>query len=101
MWKNLAIDGTALQSSNYKTSRAHQANDGNPDPNFNHGSCSHTWYETDPWWRVTFKRLVIVKEVIIVNRGDCCGKFTDGFKFTKFTQIHITIKGACVSIFIL
>jgi len=93
LWKNLAIDGTAKQSSTYENSTAHRANDGNPDSNYYHGSCSHTWYETDPWWTVTFKRLVLVNEVILVNRGDCCGKFTDSSKCIKCTQIHIKIKG--------
>ena len=83
LWENLAIEGIATQSSNYENSTAQQANDGNPDPNYHHGSCSHTRYETDPWWRVTFKRVVLVKEVIIVNRADHPGMLIDGFMFTK------------------
>ena len=84
LWKNLAIEGIATQSSNYKNSTAHQSNDGNPDANYYHGSCSHTLTETDPWWRVTFKGFVLVKEVIIVNRADYYGMLTNGFIFTIF-----------------
>ena len=85
LWKNLAIEGIATQSSDYyHKSAAHQSNDGNPDGDYYHGSCSHTWYDTDPWWRVTFKALVLVKEVMIVNRADYYGMLTNGFLFTTF-----------------
>ena len=76
-----------MQSSTYmssRKSRAGLANDGNPDANYYHGSCSHTWFQTDPWWRVKFKDLVVVKEVIIVNRADYHGMLIDGFIFTQF-----------------
>ena len=85
LWKNLATEGIATQSCNYQNSTAHQSNDGNPDGDYHHGSCSsQTYPQTDPWWRVTFKGLVLVKEVIIVNRADYYGMLTNGFIFTTF-----------------
>ena len=36
-----------------------------------------------PWWGVTFKHLVRVKEVTIVNRADCCGKWRGGVIVTE------------------
>ena len=45
------------------------------------GSCTKTRREKYPWWKVTFKYYVLVKEVIIVNRGDCCGKYLDDVIF--------------------
>jgi len=86
--KNLALDGIAIQSSTYQSSNAQRAIDGKPDANFHHGSCSQTSRENDPWWRVTFKRLLLVKEVTIVNRADCCGELVDGFIFTSYHR-HI------------
>ena len=80
--KNLAIEGIASQSSTYENSTAHQSNDGNPDPDYYHDSCSQTRFETDPWWRVTLKRFVLVKEVI-VNRADYYGMLTNGFISTQ------------------
>ena len=74
----MAIDGTAMQSSTLGKYDARLAIDGNPDANYRHGSCIRTKIQDDPWWRVMFKRLVLVKEVIIVNRAHCCGKLLDG-----------------------
>ena len=58
---------------------AERAIDGNPDAVFNKLSCTHTYAEKNPWWSVTFKYLAIVKEVTILNRADCCGKWIYGF----------------------
>ena len=84
LWKNLAIEGIATQSSTYQNSTANQSSDGNPDGNYYHGSCSQTYPQTDPWWRVTFKGLVLVKEVIIVNRADYYSMLINGYIFTQF-----------------
>ena len=27
---------------------------------------------TDPWWRVTFPKPLVVRTVRVTNRGDCC-----------------------------
>ena len=58
MGKNMAIDGIAMQSSTLGKDVARLANDGNPDANYRHGSCTRTKIQDDPWWRVSFKRLV-------------------------------------------
>ena len=73
----MALDAIAMQSSTLGKGDAHLANDGNPDDNYRHGSCIHTNTQDDPWWIVTFKWLVLVKEVIIVNRAACCGKLLE------------------------
>ena len=75
----MAKDGTAMQSSTLGNYDARLAIDGNPDPGHLHGSCIHTLIQDDPWWIVTFKSLVLVKEVTIVNRAYCCGTLLDGF----------------------
>ncbi|XP_041379652.1 uncharacterized protein LOC121392550, partial [Gigantopelta aegis] len=36
-------------------------------------SCMHTQFETHPWWMVDLQMTLLVKEVYIMNRGDCCG----------------------------
>ena len=75
----MATGGTAMQSSTLGKYDARLAIDGNPDANYRHGSCIRTKIQDDPWWRITFKSIVLVKEVIIVNRDRCCGKLLDGF----------------------
>ena len=50
--------------------------DGNVDGDMKHKSCIQTYdYEDYPWWKVSFHYEVLVREVTIVNRADCCGKF--------------------------
>ena len=71
---NLALEGIASQSSQYGSGYARKAIDGKTDGNFSHGSCTHTSHNNDPWWMITFKNMILVNEVIIANRADCCGK---------------------------
>ena len=71
---NLALEGIASQSSQHGRGYARKAIDGNTDGNFFHGSCTHTSDNNDPWWMITFKNMILVDEVIIANRADCCGK---------------------------
>ena len=42
------------------------------------GKCTHTYEDSDPWWRVDLERVEPVAEVNIVNRGDCCGDRLNG-----------------------
>ena len=77
--KNLAPSGTATQSSTIKYCNheaiAQLAINGNTDDRCDQHSCMHTDEENEPWWKVTFNYDVHVSDVLIVNRGDCCGKF--------------------------
>ncbi|XP_068136076.1 fucolectin-like [Hyperolius riggenbachi] len=76
---NLALRGRATQSSVYTgISTAINAIDGNPDSNFNHGSCAITNYELSPWWRVDLLAPHKISQIIITNRGDCCGSRLNG-----------------------
>ena len=72
--KNLAREGIATQSTTSRGYSASFAIDGNADSNFDHSSCSKTNLVTRPWWMVTFKNLVLVQEVLIVNRAGEYGK---------------------------
>lgn len=72
---NLALNRTAWQIStgNYNgyTNYASLSVDGNKDSDFNHGSCSHTGQEVNPWWVVDigYQRTRITG-VNLTNRGD-------------------------------
>ena len=68
---NFARQGFATQSS---WGTAERAIDGRADGNFMHKSCSMTAKIYSPWWIVYFKKIISVREVIIHNRYDCCGK---------------------------
>ena len=43
-----------------------------------YSKCTHTYKESDPWWRVDLGRVEPVAEVNILNRGDCCGARLNG-----------------------
>ena len=82
---NLALHGKAFQSHTYLNYTAEKAIDGNSDAAMDKNSCTQTRSERNPWWRVTFKYLALVKEVTIVNRADCCGKWIDVFILIEVT----------------
>ncbi|KAL2079106.1 hypothetical protein ACEWY4_024850 [Coilia grayii] len=81
--QNLALYGKATQSNLIENpwsgfSDASNAIDGNRDSNFNHGSCTATDTQTNPWWRVDLLKEYIITSVVITNRGDCCPERLDG-----------------------
>ncbi|KAE8605643.1 hypothetical protein XENTR_v10015257, partial [Xenopus tropicalis] len=82
--ENLALQGRATQSSVYYDyvygylAMAINAIDGNMDPNFQHGSCSYTNNEMSPWWRLDLLDSYQISQVVVTNRGDCCGDLING-----------------------
>ncbi|XP_078504371.1 fucolectin-like [Lissotriton helveticus] len=74
--ENVALRGRATQSSIlFKNvngqdfmSDAINAIDGNQDPDFVHGSCSHTNYQLNPWWRVDLLEPHKMYAISITNR---------------------------------
>ncbi|KAI4903208.1 hypothetical protein NFI96_008973 [Prochilodus magdalenae] len=62
---------------------AYNAIDGNTDPNYNHGSCTATELQQNPWWRVDLLDEYTVTSITITNRGDCCPERING------AEIHI------------
>ncbi|XP_059356779.1 fucolectin-like [Carassius carassius] len=72
--ENLALKGTAVQSSTYSTWAAANAIDGikyTP-------RCSHTDIELNPWWRLDLLDSNKIYKVTITNRNDCCLDETTG-----------------------
>ncbi|XP_031757736.1 fucolectin-like [Xenopus tropicalis] len=82
--ENLALRGRATQSSTYYNyvfgylASAINAIDGNMDSNFYHGSCSFTNNDMSPWWRVDLLKSHKISQIVVTNRGDCCGNLIDG-----------------------
>ena len=79
--RNLVLKKPAWQSSNYShDGLAHEAVDGDPSNNFfKDYSCTHTQGDPIPWWTVDLQGEYLVTEVVITNRGDCCGNASDNF----------------------
>ena len=72
---NIGTEGTARQSSTELNRYARYAVDGNTDGVFSHNSCTKTTRSDYPWWTIEFQHTVLVIEIIITNRVDCCRKF--------------------------
>ncbi|KAM4693443.1 fucolectin-like [Discoglossus pictus] len=77
-YRNVALQGTATQSSLYENCMASNAIDDNLDSHLHHGSCSTTKNEFAPWWRVNLLRSHKINQVRITNRNDCCGERLNG-----------------------
>ncbi|KAI0213096.1 hypothetical protein LSAT2_001911 [Lamellibrachia satsuma] len=76
---NMALGGMASQSSTHGHYAAARAIDGNTNGDMFKQSCTHTKQTDDPWWKVTFKYMILARDVLIVNRDECCGKRLNNF----------------------
>ncbi len=70
---NVALSGTATQSSTAYDRPASRAIDGNTASNFDSGSVTHTGEETDPWWKVQLAQEYSISQVIVYNRNESFG----------------------------
>ncbi|XP_052458920.1 fucolectin-5-like [Carassius gibelio] len=68
--ENLALKGTAVQSSTYYTWGASNAIDGIRYTPGLASSCSITGYELNPWWRLDLLDSYYIYNVTVTNRGD-------------------------------
>jgi len=78
--RNLALGGTATQSSNYLGGIPARAIDGTTDGLWLDGSTTHTGFELSPWWQVDLGGVMPVGEVALYNRVDCCSERLSNFK---------------------
>jgi len=67
---NVALSGTAIQSSTYAGGEAEHAIDGNSDPHYNNYSCTATIESEKPWWRLELPGVYRVSEIEVTNRND-------------------------------
>ncbi|XP_073447656.1 uncharacterized protein [Aquarana catesbeiana] len=74
MFRNVALNGTASQSSTFSSSgEAGNANDGSLANNHIMGQCSITQRELSPWWMVDLESPYQIFSVVITNRVlECC-----------------------------
>ncbi|XP_063183755.1 uncharacterized protein LOC134512307 [Chroicocephalus ridibundus] len=81
---NAALGRPASQSSVFPNiSIAANAVDGNRDGVWQHGSCSRTLSEREPWWNVDLGGRRAVAAVVVKNRQDCCWERLRG------AQVHV------------
>ena len=71
---NIAVGGSASQSSIGWGGSASRAIDGNTSGIYGHNSITHTLNEPDAWWEVDLGQMSYIDEIVLWNRTDsCCG----------------------------
>ena len=98
---NLALTGTATQSSTYPWNislGARNAIDGNTDGNIYNGSVTHTgsqsWWQSIPdqgWWQVDLLGMFELDQIVLWNRTDCCGERLSNFNVSVLDNLHNTV----------
>ena len=78
---NLALSGTATQSSTDFGGEASRANDGNTNGAYSGASVTHTRNEEKPWWQVDLGSSFRIGEISVFGRTDDCCKA----RLTDFT----------------
>ena len=71
---NLALRKPTSQSSQFRDARPNRAVDGNRNSYLDARSCTHTLDRKGSWWQVDLGAVYEIRDVVITNRGDCCGK---------------------------
>jgi len=69
---NLALNGTASQSSTGYGGSASRAIDGNSNGKWGNGSVTHTAPNTNAWWQVRLSQTSNINQIVIHNRTDNC-----------------------------
>ena len=91
---NLALSGSAEQSSTSYNGDASRAIDGNTSGEWSNGSVTHTSNEDTPWWQVRLDADTTIEEVIIWNRTNCCSDRLSNFDVFVYnvagTQVYKT-----------
>jgi len=69
---NVALDKPTVQSSTYSSgTKSSRAVDGNTS-NYGDGSVAHTQQESNPFWKVDLQDNILIKNIKVYNRIDCC-----------------------------
>ncbi|MFO7900513.1 MAG: discoidin domain-containing protein [Planctomycetota bacterium] len=79
---NLALSGTASQSSTYPGGVASYAIDGNTDWVYSHRSVTHTDNDHNAWWEVDLGAEFELDRIVLHNRGDACGLRLSNFRLS-------------------
>uniref|UniRef100_A0A673LZ44 Fucolectin tachylectin-4 pentraxin-1 domain-containing protein n=1 Tax=Sinocyclocheilus rhinocerous TaxID=307959 RepID=A0A673LZ44_9TELE len=79
--ENLALKGTAVQSTTYYSCGAAKAIDGiRYAPGTAHTYCSITLNQLNPWWRLDLLDYYYIYKVTITNRADCCSDYENSYE---------------------
>jgi hypothetical protein len=69
---DVALTGSASQSSTYSSGEASRAIDGNTNGDWFGWSVTHTYPDFHAWWQVQLTQVYDIDSIVIWNRTDCC-----------------------------
>ena len=85
--KNLALGKPARQSTVTNNAGPSRAVDGNKNSIFRAKHCTHSANIKGNWWQVDLGAVYEIRDVVITNRGDCCGKLNP----TRSRRVNATL----------
>jgi hypothetical protein len=91
---NLALTGTATQSSTYSwyiPLGASNAIDGSTDGNIYNGSVTHTTEQYQPWWQVDLLGMFYLDQIVLWNRTDACPYRLSNFNVSVLDNFYNTV----------
>jgi len=83
---NLALRGSAQQSTTSHGGAAARVIDGNTDGIHANGSVSHTDNRAGSWWQVTLDKPALIGVIVLWNRTDCCMERLTNFRVSVMDQ---------------
>ena len=93
--KNLALGKPTKQSTVTDNGRPSRAVDGNRNTDFFSLSCTHSANITGNWWQVDLGAVYEIWDVVITNRGDCCGKLNQTQTWRVYGTLSVNIRNIC------
>jgi len=76
---NLALAGTASQSTTAHQGVPSRAIDNNTNGNWNAGSITHTRNRNNSWWQVELPSTSSINQIVLHNRTNCCSSRLSNF----------------------
>jgi hypothetical protein len=97
---NLALNGTATQSSTRNSGVPERANDGDTNGKWSGGSVTHTNSENGAWWQVDLGANKTLSDVIVYGRTDsCCSARLSDYKVTATNAVGVEVFSQDMSTF--
>jgi hypothetical protein len=81
---DVALTGSASESSIYSGGVASRAIDGNTNGDWYVGSVTHTYSDYQAWWQVQLTQVYDIDSIVIWNRTDCCPERLSNFRVSVF-----------------
>lgn len=86
--ESIGQHGRASQSSVASGGEPQRANDGNTSGVYTDGSVTHTQSDRGSWWEVDLGQAVLIDEIVVWNRSDCCEERLQGFTVQLLDKRH-------------